>query len=232
MSSSVTSLKLLTEYGTNVSCTKLSSLVQGNLLTWFKSYLSARKQRVIYANSSSQFHSISAGVPQGSIIGPLLFFVYINDIVDPIRSNIRLFADDTGIYITIDSPTDAALQLNTDLESINLWSKSWLVAFNPAKSESHFYSRKLNKPNHPPLYFNNVEIKDVTTHKQLGLTLSDDCKWTDHISVSLNKAWQRVGLLRSLKFKLNRQYLEKMYSPLFDLFSNTLTLYVTTVQTS
>jgi len=77
---------------------KLSSLdVQGNILTWFKSYLSARKQRVVYSNSSSQFHSISAGVPQGSIIGPLLFLVYINDIVDPVHSNIRLFADDTSL---------------------------------------------------------------------------------------------------------------------------------------
>ncbi len=80
---------------------KLSSIgVTGCLYQWFASYLSSRKQRVVYANASSEWSYINAGVPQGSILGPLLFLIYINDIVNEINSKIRLFADDTS-YISL-----------------------------------------------------------------------------------------------------------------------------------
>ena len=85
---------------------KLSSLgIKHQLLNWFKSYLSQRKQRVLYANSTSSWSNISAGVPQGSVLGPLLFRVYINDIIDNINSEIRLFADDTSLYIIVELPS-------------------------------------------------------------------------------------------------------------------------------
>jgi len=80
---------------------KLSSLgISGHLLNWFKSYLSDRKQRVVVSNSSSPWSEISADVPQGSILGPLLFLIYINDIVTDIQASIRLFTDDTSLYIS------------------------------------------------------------------------------------------------------------------------------------
>ena len=194
---------------------KLASLgVKENLISWFRSYLSMRKQRVVYLNTFSEWQPVSAGVPQGSILGqgPLLFLVYINDIVNSIRSSIRLFADDTSLYIVVDSPNLAAQQLNSDLEKINLWSQTWLVSFNPSKTETITFSRKQNKPSHPPIYLNNCEISTVKTHKHLGLSLSEDARWANHISQSLQKAWQRIGILRSLKFKLNRNCLEKMYN--------------------
>ena len=95
------------------------------LLRWFKSYLSHRRQRVVLNGVESNWADVLAGVPQGSILGPLLFLIYINDIVNNIRSSIRLFADDTTIYIIIDNPQTAAFILNTDLETINGWSHDW-----------------------------------------------------------------------------------------------------------
>ncbi len=73
------------------------------------------------------------------------------------------------------------------------------------------YSRKTNKPQHPVLKMNNLPLTPVNEHKHLGLILSDDGKWQSHISSYLNKAWQRIGILRSLKFTLNRSALERMY---------------------
>jgi len=78
-------------------------------------------------------------------------------------------------------------------------------------SQSMLFSRKLNKPAHPQLPMNNTAIEHVKSHKHLGITLSSDAKWSKHISLMLGKAWRRIGLLRSLKYHLNRPCLEKMY---------------------
>lgn len=93
--------------------------ISGNLLEWFKDYLSDRHQRVVLSGSTSNLLNINAGVPQGSILGPLLFIVYINDIVLDIQSIIRLFADDTSLYLIVENPTTAAEILNSDLSKIN-----------------------------------------------------------------------------------------------------------------
>ena len=110
-----------------------------------------------------------AGVPQGSILGSLLFLVYINDIVENIHSTIRLFADDTSLYIIVDDPLRAANQINSDLAKIHLWATKWLVSFNPTKSESIIFSRKQTKPYRPPIEMNQQQISEVNYHKHLGL---------------------------------------------------------------
>ncbi len=191
---------------------KLSSIgMTGNLLSWFKSYLADIKQRVVHLIASSEWSNVTAGVPQGSILGPLLFLIYIIDIVQTINSKIRLFADDTSLYIIVDDPSESATQLNADINTVHQWSQNWLVTFNPSKTESMIFSRKQNKPHHPDLYMNNTVINTVTEHKHLGLTFSDDGKWKAHISSSLEKAWQRIGMLRSLKFTLTRSSIERLY---------------------
>ena len=119
--------------------------VQGELLKWFTNYLAERKQRVILPGVVSDWTYILAGVPQGSILGPILFLIYINDIVAEIGSNIRLFADDTSLYIIVENPITSAVCLNSDLSKISIWANNWLVDFNPIKTESVLISRKLNK---------------------------------------------------------------------------------------
>lgn len=113
----------------------------------------------------SDWTDIRARVPQGSILGPLLVLVFINGIVNDIASNIRLFEDDTSLYIIVDNPVRSAELLNADLEKISLWANTWLVTFNPAKTESLLISCKLIKLGHPPLYMQNKRIAEVETHK-------------------------------------------------------------------
>ena len=123
--------------------------VADQLLDWFCDYLSERKQRVVLPGAMSDIINISSGVPQGSILGPLLFLVYINDIVCDINSTIRLFADDTSLYIIVENPITAANILNNDLDKVTNWANKWLVIFNPNKTESLLISRKVTKPVHP-----------------------------------------------------------------------------------
>ena len=117
--------------------------INGLLLDWLSDYLTNRKQRVVIPGGTSDWQFIRAGVPQGSILVPLLFLLYINDIVADIQSCLRLFADDTSLYIIVDNTISAAEMINTDLETIHRWAEKWLVKFNPSKSESLLISRKI-----------------------------------------------------------------------------------------
>ena len=139
------------------------------LLTWFSDYQNDRKQRVVLPLASSSWISVKAGVTQGSILGPLLFLLYLNDIGEDINSSIRLFAYGTSLYIIFDDPIQAVDQLNSDLAKIRHWADKWLVTFNPGKSESLLLSRKYNKPYHPPVLMNQPHSVEVNAHKHLGV---------------------------------------------------------------
>ena len=191
---------------------KLAGIGCSEMITrWFSSYLTGRKQRIVINGQVSEWLSVLAGVPQGSILGPLLFLIYINDIVKNLGCSIRLFADDTSLYIIVDSPDGAAYHLNVDLNSISTWADAWLVAFNTGKTLSMIFSRKLHRPHHPPLLMNNTMLTETDTHRHLGLTLSNTCTWSEHIQTITTKAWARLNLLRTLKFRVSRKSLEKMY---------------------
>ena len=165
--------------------------VTGEVLAWFKNYLSNRKQRVVIPGATSDYVYIQAGVPQGSILGPLLFLLYINDIVNDIGANIRLFADDTSLYIIVENPATAALCLNNDLGKISRWASLWLVTFNPVKNETMLLTRKRNKLYHPPLFMQNHQVTEVESHKHLGIHFASDCTWHQHIDYIKQKAWLR-----------------------------------------
>ena len=185
--------------------------ITGEFLHWIKSYLSERKQKVIINGKESTVIEINAGVPQGSILGPLFFLIFINDIVTDIGCNIKLFADDTSIYIIIDDPNVAAENLNNDLDRVHVWSKNWLVNFNPQKTETLLISRKQHNIIHPTLYFNNTPIKEVSSHKHLGLVFNKACHWDEHIDLITSKATRNLNILRNLKFDLDRKTLQTMY---------------------
>ena len=185
--------------------------ISGSLLQWFTDYLHNRKQRVVLPGANSDWTSVNSGVPQSSILGPLLFLLYINDIVEDINSSIRLFADDTSLYIIVDNPVEAANQLNSDLSKIYQWATKWLVKFNPAKSELVLFSRRQNKPYHPPVVLNQKQVTEVTSHKHLGLVFSNDCSWHEHLEYLKAKAWSRINIMRKLKFKFDRRSLQTIF---------------------
>ena len=123
-----------------------------------------------------------------SVHGPLLFLVYINDIVENIESGITLFADATSLPLIVRNPSDEGMTHQDDIDRINNWAESWLVKFNPAKSELLVISRKTSKTVHPNLNMSNTPIPNVKTHKHLGIHLSSDDSWDFHITNIVQKA--------------------------------------------
>ena len=194
--------------------------IHGNLLKWFESYLNNRTQRVVINGQTSSSRTVSAGVPQGSVLGPLLFMIYINDIVENIDSNIRLFADDTSLYVIVDDPVVTADCLNNDLLRISTWAKKWKVSFNPNKTKSIQFSRKRNKSIKPELSMSGVKVQEVENHKHLGLIFQSNCQWDIHINSIIKKASPLINCLRSIKYRLSRKSLEIIYKsfilPIFD----------------
>ena len=113
-------------------------------------------------------------------MGPLLFIVYINDIIEKIRSNIKLFADDTSLYVTIDGDAeDATEQLNDDLLQVSQWAENWLVKFNAAKSKALTVTLKTKNTHNLdlPLSLNNTVLDTVSSHKHLGMEITSNLSW-------------------------------------------------------
>ena len=185
--------------------------ISGKLLKWFENYLSDRQQRVVINGESSDWGYIMAGVPQGSILGPLLFLIYINDLADIVNSNIRLFADDTTVFVYVDNPNESAKILNNDLARMHQWASTWLVKFSPEKTKSMTISWKKNKIGHPPLVFGGIALQEVDSFKHLGITLQNDLLWDKHIDNILNSANKKLNILFALKYKLDRKTREIMY---------------------
>ena len=170
---------------------KFASLVFG---------LKDRQQRVVIHGQSSRWGTVHAGVPQGSVLGPLLFLIYINDIVDLVQSNIKLFADDTTLYLTVEHPATAGRIINSDLESINGWANDWLITFNAQKTDSMLISRKTVSPDHPSLIFQGHTLHEVNSHRHLGLTFRNDLRWSDHIASIVLKTGKLLNIMKSLQY--------------------------------
>jgi len=108
--------------------------IEGPLLSWFEDYLSGRPKKVVLCGQESTVLGTNAGVPQGSILGPLLFLIFINDNENNIRSDMFIFADDTTLANVYNTPLDAESCLKSDVELISAWAKKWMVIFNEKKT--------------------------------------------------------------------------------------------------
>ena len=192
---------------------KLSKIgITGDLLRWFQNYLTDREQRVVINGQSSDWRTIMAGVPQGSVLGPLLFLIYINDLTSVIQSSeVRLFADDTILYVIVDNPADSAEALNMDLGRLTEWAEEWIVKFSSPKTKTMYISRRNVNDQKPQLKMDGVAIDETTTHKHLGVILSEDLSWKDHIEYVATSAGKCLDVLNALKYKLDRQTLENLY---------------------
>ena len=175
--------------------------------------LSNRKQRVhvVIEGVHSDWRSIEAGVPQGSVLGQLLFLIYINDLLNSVNSNCFSFADDSFLLEEVQSPHASALMLNNDLASISSWANQWLVTMNETKTKSMVFSLKRDKPDHPSLIMKEVAIEEVAVHEHLGLTLSSNLSWRPYVLKIHQNTSRKLNLLKSLKHKLSRYTLEVLY---------------------
>ena len=124
---------------------------------------------------------IQAGVPQGSRLGPLLFLIYINDIVEGLESEILIFADDCSLLASGLDPSETAEILNRDLVKISNWAKKWKINFNAGKTKDVIFSKKVLN-NSPPLLFDETLINRVNTHRHLEVYFTSNLDWSLQIN--------------------------------------------------
>ena len=148
--------------------------VEGELLSLLECYLRDRKQRVVLNGQNSDWRKINSGVPQGSVLGPPLFLIYINDLQDGIMSICKTFADNTSLFSKIINTRNSQNTLNSDLEIIKNWMYQWKMQFNPdpkKQANEVIFSRESNRCTYPPVTFSNNIIATCPHQKQLGVVL-------------------------------------------------------------
>ena len=166
--------------------------IQGDLLAWIKNFLTQRTQSVTLEGVTSISCPVTSGVPQGTVLGPLLFLLFVNDLPQGILSSMRLFADDCLLYRTINDIGDS-LSLQNDLIALCKWERDWQMAFNIEKC--HTMRISMGKMVNPGYHYtlNNYPLERVHHHSYLGVLFSHNLKWASHISQTTSGAHQTLG---------------------------------------
>ena len=174
---------------------KLSNYgIKDPLLSWIRSFLTKRKQRVVVGGENSQWSDVISGVPQGSVLGPILFILYINDMPSSVKTSIALFADDAKLY----SPCYNFNLLQADLDSLSLWSRKWQLTFNPCKSKVMHVGRTNQRIQYSLLDTagERHSLSHSDLEKDLGIYVDDMLSFDHHIETTVKKANNVVGLVR------------------------------------
>ena len=176
---------------------KLSTTgIDKRVVLWIREFLFNRTQRVRIDSMFSKETDITSGVAQGSVLGPLLFLAYINDLPQHICSNIRLFADDCVIYRIIHDNRDK-IALPEDLDKIHDWVVENEMKINAEKSKIISFNRSRNRE-HRSYHLNSFIIPEKDTVKYLGITLSSDLNWATHVTNTTRKAWKSLNFVKRI----------------------------------
>ena len=144
---------------------------------------------------------INSGVPQGLVLGPLLFLIYINDLPDGITSICKIFANDTSLFSKVLDVNESTKKLNLDLERISEWAFQWKMHFNPdpnKQANEVIFSRKSKVHSHPPLTFNNNDVKKCPHQKHLGIILDSKLDFNIHVDNKIKKCYRMIGIIKRL----------------------------------
>ena len=171
--------------------------IAGNILYWIRSFLTDRKQRVVVRNKASEFRSVTSGVPQGSVLGPLLFILFINDIPDGIDNSLMMFADDTKLY----GSARNSMSIQNDLVSLYRWSSDWQMEFNISKCKI----LHIGRTNPFVDYFMDsdhlIPMQDTESEKDLGVIFDRNLNFDRHIHDCVCRSNRIVGIIyRSFEF--------------------------------
>ena len=192
-------------------CRKLESHgINGNVLNWIQGWLKNRKQRVDINGSQSEWSGVSSGVPQGSVLGPVLFLICINDIDSAVDTLIKKFADDTKLYAGIKTE-EQARSLQNSLHSVLKWGQDWQMLFNLNKCKDLHVGR--NNPN-VQYFMDGIPLENVTEEKDLGVTVTESFKPSKQCSISAAKANRILGIIKKTFSSRDSAVIAKLYKSL------------------
>jgi ribonuclease P/MRP protein subunit RPP40 len=187
---------------------KVSAMgIGGEIYNWIEDWLRDRKQRVCLTGSSSGWANVSSGVPQGSVLGPLLFLIYINDIDNGIASKILKFADDTKLYRQVGTAEDIA-NLRSDLGKLVGWSKEWLMLFNVEKCKVMHIGVGNGKAGYK---MDGVQLQEVHEEMDLGVLVQDNLKCAQQCAKVVGKANRVLGMIKRTFKNFSSNVVMKLY---------------------
>lgn len=161
---------------------------------WIEAWLTDRKQRVKIDNFFSEPVIVTSGVPQGTVLGPILFNLFINDLNQNNSSEMKLYADDCLLYRIVNDKNDT-ITLQNDLILLENWSTKWQMKFNPEKCQVITFNKRLNEEN-TDYYICNEKLEQTETFKYLGVHLQSNLKWDQQVDNALQKGNRSLGFLR------------------------------------
>nr|KAG5694853.1 hypothetical protein BaRGS_028781 [Batillaria attramentaria] len=167
--------------------------ITGPIHNWLRCFLTERSMQVVVEGTSSESTTVDSGVPQGTVLGPLLFLCHINDLPEAVKSQVRLFADDCLIYREIRTFNDH-YTLQADLKSLEAWAEKWGMRFNASKC--YIMSLARQPASHFMYSLNDTILQNVRSNPYLGILFSNDMKWSNHICNMTKKANSTLGFLR------------------------------------
>ena len=186
--------------------------IGGKTLKWIGSFLCFR-QRVVVNGVKSDWAPALSCVPQGTVLGSLLFSLYINDISSDIESEIRLFADDCVCYCEIKDEEDT-MKLQSDIDRLGSWARKWGMRFQPVKCNMMQLTRKRIKKIHASYTLEGTDLENVESIKYLGVTITSDLRWNTHVSNVCTKANRTLGFLRRNLYSCPQEVKEAAYKGL------------------
>ena len=181
--------------------------IRGIAHDWIKNYLENRKQYVQYKNVSSDLNTVKCGVPQGSILGPLLFLLYVNDIVYSSETlKFILYADDTSVFYSKKNPSLAFNTLNIELEKITKWLVANKLSINVKKTNYTIFKARQKKLtlNNSNIIINKYVIERKMNLKFLGVFINENLNWKQHIHVTCGKLSRSIGIITRSKSLLSQ----------------------------
>ncbi len=186
--------------------------IRNTTASWIEAWLCHRTQKVVVDGEESPLSQVTSGVPQGTVLGPLMFLLFINDIVDNVSSEIRLFADDCVLYQEVKSPEDQR-RLQQDLDRLIEWTRIWQMEFNPAKCQTLHISRRRNKLLHEYQMLGHT-LQQVSQATYLGVEISDNLSWDAHINKVTGKANRSLGFIKRNLYACSKGVKESAYKTL------------------
>ncbi|HKJ81868.1 MAG TPA: reverse transcriptase family protein [Ignavibacteriaceae bacterium] len=188
--------------------------IDGTICNWVENWLLNRRQRVCIDDSCSSWVPVVSGVPQGSVLGPLLFIIYINDIDEGILSKLNKFADDSKVGKGIKCRQDVEM-LQSDLDKLSKWAEDWQMTFNLEKCNVLHCGAKFNHLSETSKYIlNNSELQSVTKEKDLGVTIDGTMKFSEQCNSASNKANSTLGMIKRTISCKKKEVLVKLYKAL------------------
>jgi ribonuclease P/MRP protein subunit RPP40 len=179
--------------------------ISGNLLRWIENFLTSRTMRVGIRGTFSQLINVLSGVPQGSVLGPVLFLLFVNDLPTWIKDSIiKMFADDTKLWNRIGMESDSST-LQANINRLGDWSQKWLLTFNPAKCKVMHVGHALQTKYYMNDGSTTTELAPVTAEKDLGVNFTRDLKSSTQCRNSAAKARRIIGMVHRHFRRLGKQ---------------------------